>query len=508
MSASTGVGPVKPNNDIEVVGRPEAGTVVDAATGEAPPTPARSTGYWIGVLVILALLSEEVAYAFNLVTPALPQMATAFGTTQIAWVSTLFSLAGAISAPLIGKLADRQGKKKWLLITAGAMAVGSAIVALAPTFEIALVGRTIEGFGIAIVPITYSLMRDIFPKKLMALAVSVATAGIGITTIVGPIFAGLLIDNFGYRGVFTALAVFPVVIGAALFFVVPETPIRVRTSIDWVGGLLLGASIGVLLYALGEGATWGWDSATFVLVAGLGVLLLVGWGFYERRITEPLIDLVVLRSRGVVTTVIAQFTGQAVIVIQFVLLAYIVQTPIALGLTYGLGQDASYMARITAVAGVASVAMGFLVGWLAERSGARLPNLAGFALMALGSASLAVQHDTTAWILIGYLVYGFGGGLVSAAIPNLVISATPLKLQAVTATTVGVVGSLGSAVAVQLIFVILGGNVINLVEGAPIYGGGGFTAVYWLATGLAVVGLVATAVMRHGRRPASVEAAA
>ena len=382
MSARTPAGLHR--EDIDVVGTPEPGTVA-AETTHVEGGRRHSTAYWLGVLLILILLSEEVAYAFNLVTPALPQMASAFGTTQIAWISTLFTLSGAVTAPLIGKLADRQGKKKWLLIGAGAMALGSAIVALAPTFTIALVGRTIEGFGLGIVPITYSLMRDIFPRKMMALAVSLATAGIGVTGIIGPFLAGALIDNFGYKGVFTALAIFPLVVGGLVLFFVPETPIRVRTSIDWGGGLLLGAAIGVVLYAIGEGGIWGWSSTRFLGTLGLGLLLGLVWVFYERRHAEPLIDLNVLGSREVLTTVIAQFTAQAVIVIHFVLLAYIVQTPLSLGVTYGLGETASYMGRITAWGGAASVAMGFLVGWLAERRGARLPNLLGFSLMAAGS---------------------------------------------------------------------------------------------------------------------------
>ena len=337
----------EPHVELTTTPRTKAADVVENQS----PAPTRSTGYWVVVLVILALLSEEVAYAFNLVTPALPGMAAAFGTSHIAWVSTLFSLSGAITAPLVGKLADRQGKKKWLLITAGTMVLGSAIVVLSPDFGVALAGRTLEGVGVAIVPITYSLMRDIFPKRLMAIAVSVSTAGIGITGILGPIFAGVLIDHYGYKGVFTALAIFPLLVGALVLLVVPETPVRVKTSIDWIGGLLLGAAIGVLLYAVGEGGSWGWRSGTFLSVIGAGVLLLVIWGLYERRTANPLIDVSVLRSRGVVTTVIAQFTGQAVIVIQFVLLAYIVQTPISLGLTYGLGETAGYMSRITALGG-------------------------------------------------------------------------------------------------------------------------------------------------------------
>lgn len=465
----------------------------------------RSTAAWIGILLILVLLSEEVAYAFNLVTPALPSMSASFGTSHIAWVSTLFALSGAISAPLIGKLADRGGKKKWLLIATACMAVGSLIVAVAPTFPLVLVGRAVEGLGLAIVPITYSLMRDIFPKRMLAMAVSMATAGIGVTGITGPIFAGLLVDNFGYQGVFYALAVFPVLLGALVMLFVPESPIRVQTSIDWVGGIMLGFSVAALLYGIGEGGTWGWTSWKTFLCGALAIAIFLGWMRYEKRIAHPLIDIAVLRGRAVVTTLVAQFTGQAVIVLQFVLLSFIVQTPISLGVTYGLGENASYMARLTTPAGIASVLMGLLVGIVAERRGARLPNWIGFILMAAGSIALAFSHTDFWPLLLGYMLYAFGGGLISAAIPNLVIAATPVRLQAVTATTVNVVGSIGSAVAVQVGFAILALNVATVADGTPIYGGSGFTTVYFVAAALAIIGLIATLLMPQGRTRQSVE---
>ena len=243
----------------DLEGSVAAGSEFEGAARSAAP---RSLAYWLFVLLIIVLLSEEVAYAFNLVTPALPSMVTNFHTTQIAWVSTAFSLSGAIAAPLLGKLADMQGKKRWLLITAALMAVGSLTVALAPTFGVVIAGRAIEGLGLAIVPIAYSLMRDIFPKRMITFAVSVSVAGIGLTGVVGPIFAGYLIDNFGYRGVFWALALFPVLVGLLLLAFVPESPVRVRSAIDWIGAILLGAALALMLLAIGEGATRNNDTAS------------------------------------------------------------------------------------------------------------------------------------------------------------------------------------------------------------------------------------------------------
>ncbi|WP_347352785.1 MFS transporter [Intrasporangium sp.] len=476
------------------------------AHGDSPVRPGRSTRYWILVIFVLVVLSEEVAYAFNLVTPALPHIAQAFGTTQIAWVSTAFSLMGAVSAPLFGKLADKHGKKTWLLISAGLMALGSLTVLLAPTYPILLIGRTVEGLGLGIVAITYSLMRDILPPKMMALGVSLATAGIGVTGIIGPYIAGYLLDHHGYRGVFVFLLALPVIVGIAIAFIVPETPVRVHERINYVSALILGAAFGVLLFVLGEGGAWGWTSGKTIVGFLLGLAVLALWAVREGKVAVPLIDLKVVKSRALGLTMITNLVAQAVITVQFVLLAYLVQVPRELGQTYGLGMNAEQMAGITSLAGLASVAMGFLVGWLAERVGARIPNLVGFALMALGSGLLALTHDTYGQVLVGYVVYAFGGGLVSAAIPNLVIAAVPPEQQAVSATTVGVVGSLGSTIAVQVTFAVLSLQILQLIQGSPIYAEQGFTTIYWLSAAASVLAVLATLAMRHGRRPMSVEA--
>lgn len=95
-------------------------------------------------------------------------------------------------------------------------------------------------------------------------------------------------------------------------------------------------------------------------------------------------------------------------------------------------------------------------------------------------------------------MYAIGGGLASAAPPNLVIAAVPVHLQAVSANTVGVIGTLGSTAAMQVGFAILLGHIVTVVQGSPIYGETGVVTVYLLAAGLAILGLVATLAMRHG----------
>ncbi|MFD2469049.1 MFS transporter [Amycolatopsis silviterrae] len=460
----------------------------------------RSTRYWIGVLLVLTLLSEETAYAYNLVTPALPHMAAALGTSDIVWVTTLFSLVGGVTVPLIGKLGDIYGKKRVLLTTIVVMALGSLIVATASSLAFVLVGRALEGVAISIVPLAYSIMRDIFPRRLVAIGVSVATSGIGLTGILAPIIAGFLIDHFTYRGVFFFLAAFPLVLGVLVLFVVPESPVRIRSSVDWGGALLLGVSIALLLTAATQGATWGWGSMPTLGCIGAGVVIFAGWVVFEKRVRNPLVDIDLARRKPLMTTMIAQFVAQGVIAAQSVLLVYVVQVPRAAGGDYGLGRDASGLAWFTSPGSVISMLMGFSVGFIANRRGARNPLVAGFCFAIVGSALLATMHAQSWQVLLGWFVFAVGGGMLNAAIPNLVVAAVPPEQQAVSAGAVGVVGSLGAAVIVQIVFVILGSHVRTVVSGTPIYSGTGFTWGYAFGGVMCAAGLAAAIAMRHGRR--------
>ncbi|MEU6419596.1 MFS transporter [Streptomyces spiralis] len=483
-------------------------TSPDDGPGEAGPggrRPAvllestrKPTAYWLFVLLVLTLLSEETAYAYNLVTPALPDMAAHLKTSQIAWVATLFSLIGGVSAPLIGKLADIHGKKRVLLSATGAMACGSLVVAVAPSIQVVLVGRALEGAAISILPLTYSIMRDIFPKKLLAIGVSIATTGIGLTGILAPVIAGALIDHFTYRGVFYFLAVFPVVLGALVLLFVPESPVRARSRVDWWGALLLGVAVGLLLVGLSEGPTWGWGStATLGCFIG-GVVVLVGWLAYERHSAEPLIDVGLLTGRPLLTTAIVQFTAQGIIALNFVLLSFLVQVPRALGHTYGFGASASGLAAYTTPGGIISMLIGFAVGFVVRSRGARLPLRLAFVFSIVGCLLLGTVHDRPWQVFVGYCVYAVGGGALGAAIPNLVIAAVPSEKQAVSAGTVNLVGALGASIFVQIGFVILNAQVSTVVQGQPIYSGTGFTLVYIYTAVVAAAGLAASLVMRHG----------
>lgn len=183
--------------------------------GEAERAPL-SRGKSFALLALIILLVEVIPLAYNFVTPALPEIAKHFGTANVGWVITIVTLVLAASTPLVGKLGDIYGKKRMMLVSAAVFGAGSLLGALAPNFELFLVGRGLQGAGMAILVLAYGLIRDILPPSIIPVAVGFVATGMGASTILGPIIGGYLIDHFGYTGVFWAQLLHVAVVGIAV----------------------------------------------------------------------------------------------------------------------------------------------------------------------------------------------------------------------------------------------------------------------------------------------------
>ena len=187
-----------------------------------------------------------------------------------------------------------------ILVVTAVATLGALLVATANSYAMVLVGRALEGTLLALIPLVYSLMRDIFPRRILAFSVTIAASGVGIVTICGPFIAGYLVDNHGWQSVFWFLFVEQLVGLIAILFVIPESPVRQRVRLDWAGAILLGGGLGVILLGVSQGSAWGWTRRAD---AGLHPRRRRRPGALGRDRrggpTEPLMDLTVLRSRSV-----------------------------------------------------------------------------------------------------------------------------------------------------------------------------------------------------------------
>lgn len=450
-------------------------------------------------LLVIVLLAELAAFSYNLVATALPGIAAHYHTDQIGWTITIANLAAAVVMAVIGKLADLKGKRLMLLVASAGAMLGSVLSALAPSYELFLVGRALQGLLYITPALAYSLIRDVFPKRIIAFSVAVTLTGSGVTFILAPFLAGWLIDSFGALSIFWFVAIYEAVCLVAVWALFPESPLRVRARLDWPGAILLGLGGAALVFGLGEGPEWGWGSpAVLVLLIG-GVVCFGAWLWWDKSFPDPLINLPLLRSRPMWTTLLLGASVYATTGIVSSIVPSMLQTPRVVGGGYGFGSDAIGVAYFLSPLGAAMVIAGFLCGAKASRWGIRTPMIFGSVMLAAGALGLAIWHAQAWQVAIALVVFGAGMGATYGGLPNLIVQASPPEQQGI-ASIMAVEGqNIGTVVLIQVAFAALTAHVLK-ASGGVFYSETGYRIAFAVAAGCGLASVLLAAVLPHGRR--------
>ncbi|MBE9372943.1 MFS transporter [Saccharopolyspora sp. HNM0983] len=459
----------------------------------------RSTAYYAGVLAVLILVVEITGLTFTMVTPALTDISATFGTTEIGWLMTATTLVGAIGYPLFGKIGDIAGKKKVLLAVTLVAAAGSALAAAAPSLGALIAGRALQGFGICALTMVYGLIRDLFPARTVPVALGFVGAGFGVSPIIGPLLSGALIGGAGFAGVFWFLAGYGVLTAVLVQLAVPETPLRNRVRLDWLGIVLLGAGACAALLAIGRAGTAGWrDPLTASGLVG-GLLLFALFVLHERYPAEPLIDTRLLADRRVAATLLTSFVVQAGLAGSNMLVPLFVMAPPEAG--YGFGVDALGAAQYLVIGGIAGALAGPLAGLVSRRIGPRTVLTAGVCCLVTGALLLATVNDTTGQLMVAKFVAGIGIGTCSAALPNMIVAAVPAHAQGISGGMMNLSGALGSSFSTQLMAVILLVPPTLQIGGREVYAEAGFRYGFAVLAGLGLLGVLAMLTSLRTARP-------
>jgi MFS family permease len=256
------------------------------------------------ILAVLALSGTSFSLLQSLVAPAIPELQQSLGASAsgIAWVLTAFLLASSVATPIVSRFGDMFGKRGVLLGVLGLLWAGTLVCALANTLWVLIIGRVIQGAGGAVIPLAIGIIRDELPTKRIAPGIGLMSSILGIGGGLGIVLAGPLIDNLGVHWLFWMPLL---TLGAALiatWAMVPESPVRSPGRVNWHAALLLSLGLGGLLLAVSEGQNWGWTSMRFWGLIATSAAVLTFWVRTELRSPEPLVDMSVMRLRGVWTT--------------------------------------------------------------------------------------------------------------------------------------------------------------------------------------------------------------
>jgi MFS family permease len=508
--------------------------------------PESARGRRIAVIAVATLITALAPLQFQMTAVAAEPISHSFPDvgSQLTWMLTIVGLVGGATTPIIGKLADIYGKKALLLATSTLTLVGIALCAVTSSWALFLTGRGLQALSFGLTALAASLLRDVLPRHQVTVAVGILVSGIGAAMLASPFMAAALTDHWGWRSMFWFLAVYTVVLLPALWFGVPESTVRVRQRLDWLGSLTLGGGAALVLVYISQGPEWGWGEPSSLAYVGIGIVLLVVFVAIEQRVTDPIINLQMLRNPQVSMVLLAAFFASIVIGIQGYSLPYMAQTPgadeinsgvlqsmadkagipvkaIAQGVTfhgglgYALGLSMTALAvHLIAWQSIPTIFAGPLAGITGQRRGLRLPFLICLALVTATMFLSGFFHGSWQVLLPITIAFGVAFGLYFGCDNNLIIEAVPEKQQGVASGTLTMVEGLGTSAGTAVLAAVLAAHPYQATalnkDGSSttfdipqVYADSGWTIGYFVAAAAGAVALIIAFLMKAGRTPAT-----
>jgi EmrB/QacA subfamily drug resistance transporter len=410
--------------------------------------------------LLAAILGSGVATIdgsiVNVALPAIEQDLGG-GLSGQQWVSNAYLLTLASLILIGGSLGDIYGERRVFALGLTAFGVMSVACALAPTIEVLIAARALQGAaGALVTPSSLAIIVAAFGPKERGAAIGSWTAWGAIAAIVGPLAGGWIVDQVSWRWIF-ALNV-PLVLGTLVlvFAAVPRVTREAVRRVDFVGAGLCALGLGGFTFALIEQPRYGWGSPVILVPLVGGVVAFGAFLAYERRAAEPMLKLELFGRRnftvGNVET-LAMYGGLGILF--FFLVIYLQQVA---------GYSALESGLTTVPVTVVMFALSRRFGALADRLGPRLFMGAGPLIAAAGILLLlrVGMHPSYATDLLpALLVFALGLSLTVAPLTATVLADAD-------ETDAGIASAINNAVA--RVAGLVGVSVVGVVVATTLVG--------------------------------------
>jgi MFS family permease len=388
-----------------------------------------------------------------MVAVALPALSVEFGASPSSVtvaVVTIYLVATLICQVPAGSIADRVGYSRTLDIGRWLFLAGASVGALAPSLSVVVAGRLLMAIGGSLtIPTAMALVRVVVPQDRRARAFGTLGAVLGGAAAVGPALGAWMSSHFGWRSLFVINV--PLVIASwamqwlAMRHRHDPPPASIPSSFDWVGSLLLGATLVLWTFATRAAAVLAWSFAIGGVV-GLAVLIR-----HERRVPSPLLRLSLFSDRAFVA-------GSGVIATQnLAMYSLLLLVPFVFGSASGAGSQLGLaIIGMTATMAVTSP----VGGWLADRCGPRIVVTVGGLLGAGGVVGLMQLSETAGALQVGFrlLLVGFGLGLSAGPAQATALRSVEARHTGNASATVSMLRYLGAVAGTVVVGYALGGG--------------------------------------------------
>jgi MFS family permease len=473
-------------------------------------------------LAILSSIATLVMYTETMLVPSLPTIISEFNLSYSLspWILTTYLIVGAVMTPVTSSLAEIHGKRKILLAVMGVYAVGVTVGGLTTDFYSFIIARGMQGVGMSMFPIAFSVIREQFPKSRLAIGQGVITSMFACGSILGLLIGATIAEYSGWRTTF--LSILPV---AILLPIVVWKFARIgevhsdwmttttttspqqqsgssdkKKSLDLFGAATLAATITLFLLSLTFIETRATGSNSTQSISQLGILsagciaAFVAFLVAERRAIHPLIDLKLLQNK------ILLFTNIMMIILGFSMFMVFQTIPILAESPppAGFGYSITGTAAIQLPFSIILLIFGPTSGYIVSKLGSIRPVIMGYAINAFGFFMLATFHSQPWMVSVALAIISTGLSLGSVGLMNIVLLATPYKNMVTSIGMTSLLRIIGSSVGPAVAGVLMQVGQIN-VQGhvgsfpAP----ESYTLIFLMAATMSILSVIMTLKIRR-----------
>jgi predicted MFS family arabinose efflux permease len=372
-------------------------------------------------IVVVAFLGAVIGgFGAPLITSVAVDIGTSLEAAQWSLTITLFS--GAVTAPVLGRLGTGPHRRASLLVALSLVAAGGLLTACPGPLGLLMIGRAFQGFGLGVTALLMGIAKDHLSEKqaesTIAIVSVASTVGIGIAY---PLM-GLINEAAGLRVAFGTGFLLSLTAVLVAWRFVPRDEPGPAVRVDVPGAVLLGLGILGALLVLAQPSVWrpGWLGLSIVMASAVAFM---AWVAVERRTTEPLVNLAVLRNSGALRANAAMLVSGAGMYLLFSLLTRYVQTPTEAGYGFGLS------GVLASAALIPFSVVGLVAGRLTPVLRNRVPPPWIFTIYAaavmFAACIFALAPGSLVVALASMAVLGFGVGGASSIMPRLVLEGVP-----------------------------------------------------------------------------------
>jgi len=403
------------------------------------------------VMTSIAVMAATIMQVLDttIINVALPNMSGQLDASpdNISWVLTSYLIASAIVMPLTGYITDRIGQKRFLLISIAGFVATSALCGMAGSLFQMVLFRFLQGvFGASLVPLSQSIMLQVFPGEQRGKAMAIWAMGVMVAPIMGPTLGGWLTDQISWRWTFYI----NLPVGVASFMLawhyVHDTPTRER-RMDWLGFATLALGVGMLQLVLDRGNEEDWFSSgtltASAIASALSFIVFIAYSLTGKH--HPLFDLRIFKDRNfLVASLIMIAIGVGFfggMLLQSLFLQNFLGYP-----TFDAGL---YMAP----RGLASFLVMILLGKFSHKMPPRNFIFIGICASIAGNFMMTrFTSDITANdLIVPMMLQGVGMGLIFVPISTLAFTTLPKEVAAEAAGIYSLIRSVGSALGISIL---------------------------------------------------------